>query len=200
MNRRDFVISGTAATAGIVLAQLMPPAQPGPSPAGAGGPATSLTVIYDARFPAARSFADGAEGRGYRSRSIAGDVTSLWFDELQPVWARGDEPVLGMTTAQSLFCLEQLAWNHWKRVVSRIEHRFEPNGSVTHRLVARRPIAVEGRVALTAGADWPRQLGAALAKQLSEGSVGAAIRASAVSHSDSRVGPTPSLVSWIIAG
>ena len=86
-------------------------------------------VIVDQRFQEARAFGHGAAQLGCTIQPITGDVTSLWFNELQPLWARGEGEIVGMTTGASLMCLEQLAWNQWMRVVARVDHRAESDGT-----------------------------------------------------------------------
>jgi hypothetical protein len=80
------------------------------------------TVIYDTRFEVSRNFAD-RWARPATARGIAGDVNRLWFDEIGPQWSRGGGAIAGMTTPAALFCLEQLAKDHWRRVVMRHELR-----------------------------------------------------------------------------
>ena len=134
MNRRDFVVCGSGVVAALGVAAL-----------GAAGPAEAERprsvpgrlphkVIVDKRFQESCGFGYAAAQLGCAVQPISGDVTSLWFNELQPLWARGEGEIVGMTTQASLMCLEQLAWNQWMRVAARIEHRSEPDGTVRHRL------------------------------------------------------------------
>src|SRR3974390_1633023 len=78
-------------------------------------------VVFDSRHAECRSFAAAARHCGHEPIAFNGDVTPLWH-ELRRQWAAG-LGVAGMTTPSSLFCLEQLAKDHWRRVVIRIEHR-----------------------------------------------------------------------------
>jgi hypothetical protein len=133
MNRRKFCLSTVAAAiSGTAVVQTV-----GASPA---TPAASMPgvrlykFIYDRRFSAGRAFGACAE----RARSIAGtvgiagDITALWSRDLRPRWLAGDGAIAGMTTARTLFCLEQLAKDHWMRVVTRAEHAITDGGDITH--------------------------------------------------------------------
>jgi hypothetical protein len=79
-------------------------------------------VIFDSRFSAGRAFAAAAASAGRTTVAIRGDVTALWFDDLRVRWATPGGAIAGMTTLRSLFCLEQLAKDHWMRVIVRAEH------------------------------------------------------------------------------
>jgi hypothetical protein len=76
-------------------------------------------AIYDERFEAGRRFATAAASRGWTTRAIRGDVTLVWFHELAVRWQRGPAPIVGLTTPQSLFVLERLAWDVRMRVIER---------------------------------------------------------------------------------
>ena len=87
-------------------------------------------AIFDRRFAAGRRFARSSATRGIATRPIAGDVTSLWYSELHPLWNTGNKDrsvqypvaIAGLTTYGPLFCLERLAWDHGMRVLHRQEH------------------------------------------------------------------------------
>lgn len=76
-------------------------------------------VIFDDRFSAARAFGSSAESRGLRTAVIRGDITALWLDDLKAHWQSGGATIVGMTTPQTLLCLEQLAHDTWRRVLQR---------------------------------------------------------------------------------
>jgi hypothetical protein len=135
MNRRDFALGAGAVAVSLgIMQRARALSMPTVNVAAIRGQ-VPYTVLFDERFAACRSFAAGAKQLGCPVRSIAGDVTAVWFHELEPMWARGEGSMIGMTTHTSLFCLEQLASNHWWRVTERIEHQPEPNSAVRHRLV-----------------------------------------------------------------
>jgi hypothetical protein len=66
-----------------------------------------------------------------------------------------------MTTARTLFCLEQLAKDHWMRVVIRAEHALLKGGEVAHRVTAPQPIIARIASVLSAR-DWATKMPAAL--------------------------------------
>jgi hypothetical protein len=76
-------------------------------------------AIYDERFAAARAFAAEAVHRSWVTRAIRGDITKVWFRELSPRWRVSPASVTGVTTPQTLFVLERLAWDAGLRVTSR---------------------------------------------------------------------------------
>jgi hypothetical protein len=87
-------------------------------------------AIFDRRFAAGRRFAKSSEAHGISTRAIAGEVTSLWYSELHPLWKAASKDrsvqhpvaIAGLTTYGPLFCLERLAWDHGMRVLHRQEH------------------------------------------------------------------------------
>ena len=108
MNRREFVVGSASAVTGLGVANFARPASRNAMLRGVRGPIPSK-VIFDTRYRASSSFGTHAASLGLTLRPIAGDVTALWFGELQPLWAKREGAVLGMTTGVSLLCLEQLA-------------------------------------------------------------------------------------------
>ena len=78
-------------------------------------------AVYDERFAEARGFAEAAAARGWPVRAIRGDVTELWFHELEPRWKAGPAAVAGVTDAAALFCLETLARDRGLRLAARAE-------------------------------------------------------------------------------
>jgi hypothetical protein len=112
-SRRDLVKSGLLALAPL-------PAVAGQGPASALEPAV-FRAVYDERFPDGRAFAETAAARGWPARPIRGDVTRLWYDELDARWRQGPAAIAGVTTPASLFCLETLARDRGMRLVARTE-------------------------------------------------------------------------------
>jgi hypothetical protein len=125
MKRREFVLAGITA-AGAVTCALAPvrgsPAFP-PTPIPA-GKRPLFAVIYDRRFEAAQAFANAAAWRGHKVLGYDGDLTAVWLREIEPRWSRRAGALAGMSTPTALFCLEQLAAQHWLRVVTRNEQRM----------------------------------------------------------------------------
>jgi hypothetical protein len=199
VNRRDFAVRAGAVAVSLGIAR------------GAGAlalPAANATairgrlpykILFDERFEASRSFAAGAQRLGCPIQSIAGDVTALWFDELQPSWARGEGTIIGMTTHTSLFCLEQLARDHWMRVTARIEHRPGPHGTLRHELNLPEPTMQQVAAVLVMDTQWPARLAAPLVEGLRVASRGKVTEKIMVARSVAPGTSFVSLVTWAIA-
>jgi hypothetical protein len=82
-----------------------------------------------------------------------GDVATVWYDELRPLWCSVDRPIAGFTSAATLFCLEQLCAEAGRRVVFRVEHRQLANGRFEHRIA--NPSG--GASSLKLGDKWPEE-------------------------------------------
>ncbi|MBI2992843.1 MAG: hypothetical protein HYY48_01545 [Gammaproteobacteria bacterium] len=115
-------------------------------------------VIFDERFGHSLAFAAQAERLRVLTRAIRGDVTDVWYNDLDPRWGEGPAAIAGMTTGDSLFCLERLAWDRGMRAVFRAERRCPPAGHIEHAI--RGPENLLHRVGdlAEAGANWPGQI------------------------------------------
>jgi hypothetical protein len=159
MNRRKFCLTSAAAAISGAAAGLSCL-----TPAAAASSVRLYRFIYDRRYSASRAFGAAAE----RARStagvaaIGGDVTALWSRDFRLQWSAGGGVIAGMTTARTLLCLEELAKDHWMRVVIRAEHAISENQKIAHRLTASEPIIARLTSALAAE-DWPAKMPAALA-------------------------------------
>jgi hypothetical protein len=78
-------------------------------------------VIFDERFPASVAFGHEWKARGAAVHAIRGDITDLWFHDLDRQWKKQPVAIAGLTAHGPLFCLERLAWDHGMRVISRVE-------------------------------------------------------------------------------
>jgi hypothetical protein len=124
MNRRDFVIAGVTAagTAACTLPLLHRQSW--------------FAVIFDARFATAQAFGDAMAWRGHRVFGYDGDLTAVWLREIEPRWSRRAGALAGMSTPSALFCLEQLATQHWLRVTARLEQRAGAGQSLISWVIA----------------------------------------------------------------
>jgi hypothetical protein len=176
MNRRKFCLSSVAAAfsgaaaslGGVPVAVQTGAVTPAPSTLSA----RLYTFIYDRRYSAGRIFGVAAEHARTTAGVVAigGDITALCSRDLLPRWSAGCGAIAGMTTARTLFCLEQLAKDHWMRVVIRAEHAISEGHEIVHRVTASEPMIARMRLALAAE-DWPTKLPAVLATcQRSDGS------------------------------
>ena len=73
-------------------------------------------AVFDERFEEPRAFAAGAAERGIPAAAIRGDITSLFYDDLDLRWKQGPVLLAGYTTRASLFCLDLLARDRGMRV------------------------------------------------------------------------------------
>ena len=165
-------------------------------------------VVFDTRYFGSRAFGEAAARAGRVAVGFPGDVTALWQRSLLPAWAAGACAVAGMTTPSALFCLEQLAKDHWMRVVLRVEHRRRLCGSLEHGVTAAEPMVTRLCAALSAtpdaidrvvAADWPaRWFGALSGYQRSKNQPLVTHVVAGADHGRfSSV--VPDLVSWVIA-
>ena len=83
-------------------------------------------AVYDSRFATGRAFAAEAQARGWTTAAIEGDVTQLWYHQLNLRWREGPAPIAGVTQENSLFVLERLAWDAGMRVTTRAALPHEP--------------------------------------------------------------------------
>jgi hypothetical protein len=122
-SRREFLQAGLAVS-------LLPVAA---SAAGSAPQATEplvsfYKVIIDQRFPSSVRFGEEWKARGAAVHAIRGDITDLWFHDLDPQWKKQPVPIAGLTAHGPLFCLERLAWDHGMRVTSRVEQAETDDG------------------------------------------------------------------------
>jgi hypothetical protein len=167
MNRRNFCLASlaTAISGAAVAAGCVPAGERAAPPVDASAAGVRLyKFIYDRRYPAARSFGAAAQRAPCSGGVVAitGDITELWSRDLEPLWRSGGGAIAGLTSARTLLCLEQLARNHWMRVVIRAEHAVLAGQKFAHRLTAPEPMIARLTRALAAG-DWAPNLPASLA-------------------------------------
>jgi hypothetical protein len=73
-------------------------------------------AVFDERFEEARAFATQATARVTPTVTIRGDVTNLFFNDLDLRWKLGPVWLIGFTTSASLFCLQLLARDRGMRL------------------------------------------------------------------------------------
>jgi hypothetical protein len=198
-NRRDFLQAATLTAGGLATAVR---GAPGTARAMvAQRPLALHAVLIEAGSPQAAAFGTRLATReSTRVLEVpAGDVTSMWLQQIGPAWRRHPVAIAGLTSRPALFCLEQLCALSGLRVVFHAEHIVLPGGRTQHQLLRGEQIAGLGATELRRlGPLWPGRLADAVA----------AYRASGMRE---RVGPSmaalePSmppgatlLTSWIIA-
>ena len=118
-DRRDFLFAAGAAAG---------------SCAGAAAPAVAACaaitavpagiVVADSRFAESRAFAAEAARTGGRIVWTQGDVTRLWYEELDLRWRREKVSLSGLTAYPAFFYLQRLAMDRGLRVIASDEHFF----------------------------------------------------------------------------
>jgi hypothetical protein len=106
-NRRIFLKCGLGA--GAAGALIRPPSARNPV-------IPYYKAVFDERFRDARAFAAEATARVIPTAEIRGDVTSLFFNDLDLRWKWGPVWLIGLTTPASLFCLHLLARDQGMRL------------------------------------------------------------------------------------
>jgi hypothetical protein len=86
-------------------------------------------VVVDRRFPDSVAFGAEMTRLGAPVHTMQGDITDLWYHDLDRRWRQGPVAIAGMTAHGPLFCLERLAWDHGMRVVLRTEHPPAADGA-----------------------------------------------------------------------
>jgi hypothetical protein len=152
-------------------------------------------LIIDARRREARAFGLRAREWGAPLREIEGDITNLWFHELDAKWRSDPAAIAGLTERPALFLLERLAWDHNLRVVFEAEHELDGERAVGHRVLRTGDPHLERKLA-AAGPGWA----GVLADSLIAGSNTSARDFSPSGAAmASRPGEPVKLYSWIIA-
>jgi hypothetical protein len=202
LSRRRFMTSGIAVSAAASLAAV-PSVSRSTSSDPLGLKLPLNLALFDTRFPAAHAFARALAIRGVTLAPFDGDVTPVWFEQLDPVWRQYPLTVAGLTTEGALFCLEQLAWDNGMRVAYRGVHTASAEGGTKHVLETsvHRSHDVQGR--LSGAQPWPTQVADLIAnidEAVSAFPSDAEDRSRATYRTRSRSDRAPSrLVSWLIA-
>ena len=158
IDRRTFIASSLAVPAASWAAPLVTPF--GHAVAAEADLLALDRFVFDARFAEASDVAAQIEGLGVSLAPFAGDLTELWYEELDLHWKQAPMALAGVTTQEGLFVLETLALDRGMRVVFRGEHGVAREGKVTHTLSG--PAALLAQISpLPAGTAWPSALAAA---------------------------------------
>jgi hypothetical protein len=196
-SRREFLQAGIAALALPISAHaaLSPTAGKRESTL----PGTPLyKVIFDERFPASVAFGAEAKSLGLPVHSIRGDITDLWFHDLDAQWKRKPVAVAGLTAHGPLFCLERLAWDHGMRVVFRADHHYLPVEMIEHTLTGPESVVRQAAALQGDSDDWSQRV-AHLVANIPEGAASPAKvtvqgRARTPANTEAE-----DLISWVIA-
>jgi len=112
------IASGAAVGAWASLSAAM-----GTANATAARPPLFHAIVADTRFPESHAFAAEARRTGNRVAWITGDITDLWYSELDLLWRKKKAPIAGLTAYSAFFCLERLAWDRGMRMTFKEELR-----------------------------------------------------------------------------
>jgi len=201
-NRREFMLGGLAGAATVAVAG--PPAARAWTaeryslPRRITATAPLYRLIVDERFPVTHGLLAAAHDHGVASTVIAGDVTDVWFNDLDLRWRRTPAPIAGLTTVGALFCLERLAWDAGMRLHFRADHRCFADGHVEHVLQAPASLITRADALRLARPDWARAL-LPLLRRAGPGSAGThGERIVAGAPGSFPAGHTEWLVSWYI--
>src|SRR6185312_11294241 len=115
-DRRDVMIAGGAAVGGIAMSQNVTGAL-------AATPNKNCLIVADTRIAASHDFAAQAVPNSERIAWIEGDITKLWYEELDARWRDERIAVTGLTEYGPFFCLERLAMDRGLRVAFKVSHR-----------------------------------------------------------------------------
>lgn len=195
-SRRKFLQVGIAALTLPISARavLAPAADSSESTPGA---IPLYKVIFDERFAACVAFGAKAERLGLPVHSIRGDITDLWFHDLDARWKKSPVAIAGLTGQGALFCLERLAWDQGMRVAYRGEHRLLPDRSIEHALTGPEN-AIDPAAGLQDDENWAAHVAILLARFPETPSV----PARAMMHTCGSAladGAPEDLISWVIA-
>jgi len=114
-------------------------------------------VVWDGRMPAPENFAQEAEHLGLKKHRIDGDVSALWYQQLDPMWSTSSLVVAGITAIRPLFILEQMARDRNVRLALSVEHRPQLDGSTEHWIQA--PASeIDALQLILRQESWPRLL------------------------------------------
>jgi len=152
----------------------------------------AVRAVFDRRFPQSLAFAERAKSQGIGQFGIAGEISTLWFDEIVPALHARPMPLIGLTSIGSLFCFEQMAWSVGLRVRLRIDHREGARG-VRHFPSADLPIAMRVQLGRAEHAFGGSAVDVALGCRAAWGDCTHAIVPKAATPG------TEALVTWVIA-
>jgi hypothetical protein len=162
-SRREFLQIGVAALALPISARTgLTPAVSGPAIQSV--PTPLYKVIFDQRFLSSRAFAGEVKRLGAPVYGIKGDITDLWFHDLDARWKREPIGIAGLTEHGPLFCLERLAWDHGMRVVYRADHTYRPDGYMEHELTGSEEMLREAVDLSSSGANWSSRMATLLTR------------------------------------
>ena len=195
-SRREFLQIGVAALALPISARAgLAPAILGQ--ANESTPTPLYKVIFDERFASSRAFASEVKRLGASVYGIKGDITDLWFNDLDARWKKEAIGIAGLTEHGPLFCLERLAWDHGMRVVYRADHTYRADGYMEHELSGSERMLREAVNISSSGPDWSSRTASLLTR--CPANKAQASKMTVVTPAVKKADDPEHLVSWVIA-
>jgi hypothetical protein len=195
-SRREFLQVGVAALALPISACAA--SKPSASAlAGESAPAKLYKVIYDERHASSRAFAAEVARLGAPVHAIKGDITDLWFRDLDARWKKQPVAIAGLTEHGALFCLERLSWDHGMRVVYRADHTYRADGYMEHEFSGSERMLREAVDLSSSGPDWSARVASLLTR--CPAARAQASKLTVVTPAARQAGDPEHLVSWVIA-
>jgi hypothetical protein len=195
-SRREFLQLGVAALALPITARAgMVPANSGMATEAA--PVPLYKVVFDERHVSCRAFAEEARRLGASVHGITGDITALWFHDLDARWKKEPVAIAGLTEPGPLFCLERLAWDHRMRVVYRADHTDREDGYMEHELSGSEQMLREAVDLSSSGPEWSSRVATLLTR--CPATRAEASKLTVITPAARREGDPKKLVSWVIS-
>ena len=154
-NRRDFLRTGISVTALPLTANAL--LSPDSAFTRTKGESVAIhKAIFDDRYAESQVFAETLGRFSVPLCAIEnGDITSLWYDELDLLWREKPAAIAGSTQFGPLFALERLANERGMRIALCAEHQARADGTVAHVLTGPAETMVLADYLRQQGADWP---------------------------------------------
>ncbi len=161
--------------------------------ASAATPDKNCLLVADTRIRASRDFAAQAMHNSERVAWIEGDITRLWYEELDARWRDEKTAVTGLTEYGVFFCLERLAMDRGLRVAFKGSHRRD-GSRVLHDIRGPKDVVTAQAVNTLSDQYWPKQA----ARMAIASRTGARMTSQIPKSSSVAREPWPLLVSWMI--
>jgi hypothetical protein len=134
-NRRQFLQTSVLASALPLAINGLIPSRDAVAGAEAGRHVALHKAIFDDRYAEGRLFARTMAGLGIPVYALQnGDVTDLWYEELDLLWRGRPAAIAGTTQFGPMFVLERFANERGMRVALRVEHQVGSDGKLTHAM------------------------------------------------------------------
>lgn len=154
-------------------------------------------IIYDDRFQDSRVFAVESSKLGAPIHAIRGDVTDLWYNDLYHEWKKRPAAIMGMTTDDSLFCLQILAQDHRMHVVFRVDHNYLPGNRLEHVITGTSQVPSKMSDLANVGPAWNVHMSNVILKYPDARANKAETKI--ITQLDRPVTEQQALVTWVIA-